>query len=121
MPTITVLPLGIRIAVEPGANLFAEIDRAGRERGLALFPLGLCGGKLQCCQCGVVVVDGAERGLSRSYPRERELVTGTGYPAGSRLTCITSVRGDVVVRLPADAERGTRPAAPQDPLGTREI
>jgi len=121
MPTITVLPLGLRIHAENDANLFDEIDRAGRERGLALFPLGLCGGKLQCCQCGVVVVDGAERGLSRGYPRESELVSGTGYPHGSRLTCITRVRGDVTVRLPADAERGKRPDLPQEPVGSREI
>jgi ferredoxin len=109
MPTITVLPHGFRIDVSPSANLFAEIDRAGRERGLEIFPLGLCGGKLQCCQCGVVVLSGGERGLSTPYPRERDLVRDTGYPHGARLTCISRVRADVTVRIPEPAERRPSP------------
>ncbi len=115
MPTVTVLPHGFRIVVEARANLFDAIEREGRRRGLSLFPLGLCGGKLQCCQCGVVVVDGGETGLKRPYPRESELVRETGYPTGSRLTCISTVRGDVTVRLPDECERGRRPEADGDP------
>jgi uncharacterized 2Fe-2S/4Fe-4S cluster protein (DUF4445 family) len=105
MPTVTVLPHGFAVTVRRSENLFAAIDAAGRERGLEVFPLGLCGGKLQCCQCGVVVRAGEREGLSRPYPRERELVRGTGYPDGSRLTCVSRVRGDVTVEIPAPCER----------------
>lgn len=109
MPILTVLPHGFRVEVPPNANLFAEIDRAGRERGLSLFPLGLCGGKLQCCQCGVIVPPGEESALSPPYPREIDLVRETGYAPGARLTCISRVRGDVAVAIPAPSERGRRP------------
>jgi ferredoxin len=110
MPIVTVLPHGFSAAVRRGGNLFDAIDAAGRERGLEVFPLGLCGGKLQCCQCGVVLVSGEAEGLSRPYPREKELVAATGYPAGSRLTCVSRVRGDVIVLIPDPAGRKAPPA-----------
>lgn len=109
MPIVTVLPHGFTVAVERSANLFAAIEEAGKKRGLDVFPLGLCGGKLQCCQCGVVVLSGEGDGLSKPYPREKELVRDTGYPVGSRLTCVSAVRGDVTVAIPEPKDRRPSP------------
>lgn len=101
MPVVTVLPLGLRIVVEPGESLMAAAHRQG-----CRWP-SVCGGIGQCTTCAVRIESGEEH-LPPMSPREAEslaLYRGGGrVPPGLRLACQLQVGGEIVV-----FKRGVRP------------
>lgn len=95
MPTITILPSGIKIEVEPGTTLL----KAALENDLC-WP-HTCGGKAQCTTCAYILVKGGENCSNISRLEQHALVTRKGRHVLNqkmRLACQTVIKGDMIIQ-----------------------
>ena len=100
MPTIRFEQEGQQVGCIEGANLRKAALDAGINPYKGLNNLNNCVGVGQCGTCVVEVVEGAQNLSPRSDVEEVYLAD---RPANYRLSCRTSVNGDVTVRTrPAD-------------------
>lgn len=88
MPTVTFLPDGATLEVEPGTRLLAAVLRAGRPIGYSCRGLGVC------VACRLQVAGP----LSPPGVRERRLLARLEAPHTYRIACLARVLGDVQVR-----------------------
>ena len=107
MKTIQFLPDKVTIEVEEGENLLAAAAKAG------VYINAFCGGDGVCGKCKVKIESGeAATGKARLKSED--------YAAGIRLACQTTVKGDLVVRIPeATGEDGK--ALKRKPVKSRAI
>lgn len=95
MATITILPAGIKIEVEPGTTLL----KAAIEHDLC-WP-HTCGGKAQCTTCAYILVSGGENCSLMSRLEQHALVTRKGRHCLNqkmRLACQTVIKGDMTIQ-----------------------
>jgi ferredoxin len=103
VPTIRFENEGQNVGCIEGANLRKAALDAGINPYKGLNNLNNCGGLGQCGTCVVEVLEG-ERSLS---PRsDVEQVYLSDRPANYRLSCRTSVTGDVTIRTRPDSAVG---------------
>ncbi|MDY0375796.1 MAG: ASKHA domain-containing protein [Desulfobacterium sp.] len=89
---ITFLPHGREIEVDDGANLIRSAMEAGVHVNAS------CGGEGVCGKCRVIIEQGqVEDGFS-------ERLSPEDIANGYRLACLTTVRSDLVVRIPVESE-----------------
>lgn len=87
MSTLTILPAGLTVEVEAGANLLQTIRQAGQNL------ISRCEGKAQCGACHLFVTQG-RKGVSRLSPAENAKIdTLVGVGSKSRLACQVSLLG----------------------------
>lgn len=90
MPTVTFLPSGCTIDVEPGDYLLDAAEQAG-------LPVQQhCGNMAVCGWCRMTVLHGADA-LSDVERPEQLLMEREAFAANERASCRTQVFGDVVV------------------------
>ena len=94
MPTITFLPSGRRLEVEPGSTVLKAAMTAG------LHINASCGGAGVCGKCRVVVETGEVSG------GDSEKITAADRAAGVRQACTAQVHHDVTVRIPGESSVG---------------
>ena len=92
-------PEGKRGEFPPGTTI---LD-AAREVGVDIE--AVCGGKLTCGKCQVVIEQGAEN-LSEITDDERRLLDKRKAGKNYRLACVTKFYGDVVVFVPEESRGG---------------
>ncbi len=115
--TVTFLPGGARVSVEPGATLLEAAVLAGE---LADAP---CGGLGTCGRCAVT----ATGGLDEPSADELTLLTPEQLAAGMRLSCRAHILGDATVRVtaalgaPPAPEPGAERAVTVEPPEARGI
>lgn len=102
MPTVSVQPTGVLLAVNCGETVFQAAARLGVK-----WP-NVCGGKGLCRTCWFEIVEGAQNVAPIQDPEAAALrlllpTLETARPV--RLACQAAIWGDVVVRKP-----GVRPA-----------
>ena len=86
------LPHNVKTTVDKGANLI----RAAMEAGVHIN--ASCGGDGVCGKCRVIVEEGKiDGGLTEKLSKE-------DIEKGYRQACLTSVQGDIVVRIPIESE-----------------
>jgi len=95
VPTIRFEQEGQQVGCIEGANLRKAALDAGINPYKGLNNLNNCGGVGQCGTCVVEVVEGMQNLSPRS---DVEQVYLADRPANYRLSCRTSVNGDVTVR-----------------------
>ena len=95
MPTIRFEQEGQQVGCIEGANLRKAALSAGVNPYKGLNNLNNCGGVGQCGTCVIEVIEGAQNLSPRSDVEEAYLAD---RPANYRLSCRTSVNGDVTVR-----------------------
>ena len=95
MPTIRFEQEGQQVGCIEGANLRKAALSAGVNPYKGLNNLNNCGGVGQCGTCVVEVIEGAQNLSPRSDVEEVYLAD---RPANYRLSCRTSVNGDVTGR-----------------------
>jgi 2Fe-2S ferredoxin len=90
MPTITIMPKGKTVAVEPGVSLLEAIIASGE-------PIGhKCDGNVDCGTCHVFVVEG-RKSLSKMQRTENGMLdTVVGVSSKSRLACQAMVGSENV-------------------------
>ena len=93
--TIRFLPHNKEIEVEEGENLI----RAAMESGVHIN--ASCGGEGVCGKCRVIVEQGEIEGGVSEYLSEED------QEKGYRLACRSTVRSDVVIRVPVESEVDT--------------
>lgn len=99
MPTIRFEQEGQQIGCIEGANLRQAALSAGVNPYKGLNNLNNCGGVGQCGTCVMEVVEGAQ---NLSPLSDVEEVYLADRPANYRLSCRTTVNGDVTVRTRPD-------------------
>lgn len=92
-------PEGKRGEFPPGTTI---LD-AAREIGVDIE--AICGGKLTCGKCQVVIEQGEEN-LSQMTEDERRLLDKRKAGKNYRLACVTRFYGDVVVFVPEESRGG---------------
>lgn len=95
MATVTILPSGIKIEVEPGTTLL----KAALDNDLC-WP-HTCGGKPQCTTCAYVLIKGGENISSMGRLEQHTLVSRKGRHVLNqkmRLACQTVIKGDITVQ-----------------------
>ena len=107
------LPHNKSIIVKDGENLI----RAAMEAGVHIN--ASCGGEGVCGKCRVLIEDGnVEGGISEKLSRE-------DYAAGYRQACLSSVKSNIVVRIPVesaiDASVLDAWSSPRRAAGVREV
>ena len=95
MPTIRFEKEGLQVGCIEGANLRRAALDAGINPYVGLNNLNNCGGVGQCGTCVIEVVEGARNLSPRS---DVEQVYLADRPASYRLSCRTTVNGDVTIR-----------------------
>lgn len=103
MPTIRFEQEGQQVGCIEGANLRKAALDAGINPYKALNNFNNCGGLGQCGTCVMEVLEGAQNLSPRS---DVEQVYLADRPASYRLSCRTTVLGDVTVRTRPDAGVG---------------
>ena len=103
VPTIRFEQEGQQVGCIEGANLRKAAIDAGINPYKGLNNLNNCGGVGQCGTCVVEVVEGMQNLSPRS---DVEQVYLADRPANYRLSCRTSVNGDVTVRTRPQAGAG---------------
>jgi ferredoxin len=103
VPTIRFEQEGQQVGCIEGANLRKAALDAGINPYKGLNNLNNCGGVGQCGTCVVEVVEGARNLSPRSDVEEVYLAD---RPANYRLSCRTSVNGDVTIRTRPDGGVG---------------
>lgn len=83
MPLLTILPAGTTTEAAPGTSLLQAI----RDAGVAL--VSKCGGKGQCGQCHLFVVEGRKTVSKIGAVENGVLDTLVGVGSKSRLACQT--------------------------------
>jgi ferredoxin len=104
VPTIRFEQEGQQVGCIEGANLRKAAIDAGINPYKGLNNLNNCGGVGQCGTCVVEVVEGMQNLSPRS---DVEQVYLADRPANYRLSCRTSVNGDVTVRTRPQAGAGS--------------
>ena len=104
VPTIRFEQEGQQVGCIEGANLRKAAIDAGINPYKGLNNLNNCGGVGQCGTCVVEVVEGMQNLSPRS---DVEQVYLADRPANYRLSCRTSVNGDVTVRTRPQGGAGT--------------
>ena len=99
VPTIRFEKEGQQVGCIEGANLRKAALDAGINPYIGLNNFNNCGGLGQCGTCVVEVVEGAQNLSPRSDVEEVYLAD---RPASYRLSCRTSVNGDVTIRTRPD-------------------
>ncbi len=107
------LPHNKEIFVKDGENLIRAAMKAGVHINAS------CGGEGVCGKCRVLIEDGnVEGGTSEKLSRE-------DYAAGYRQACLSSVKSDIVVRIPVesaiDASVLNAWSSPRRAAGVREV
>jgi ferredoxin, 2Fe-2S len=98
LPSITYLPLGLRIACDDGDSVFGVAQRA------RIAITTACGAKASCGLCRVRIVSG-EAHLSPLNDAEKKHLGNVYFINKLRLSCQAKVSGgDVTVEIP-DASR----------------
>lgn len=97
MHKVTVLPGTEVIEVESGSNLREALIAQGQT---IKSP---CGGCASCGQCVVVVKSGFE-GLSEITFEEKQIIGNVFHITQERLSCQTSINGDITVDVSAHIE-----------------
>ncbi len=99
MHKIFIEPINQTIEVEDGANLRESLISAGIE---VLSP---CGGVASCTRCVVIIKNGAEN-ISEIKFEEKQLLGNVFHMTKERLSCQTTVSGnvhvDVTSHMPKD-------------------
>ena len=103
VPTIRFDQEGQQVGCIEGANLRRAALDSGLNPYKGLNNLNNCGGVGQCGTCVVEVVEGLENLSPRSDVEEVYL---SDRPANYRLSCRTTVNGDVTVRTRPDDGAG---------------
>ncbi len=103
MPTIRFANEDQKVGCIEGANLRQAALDAGINPYKGLNNFNNCGGLGQCGTCVVEVLEGAQNLSPRS---DVEQVYLSDRPASYRLSCRTSVNGDVTIRTRPDAAVG---------------
>ncbi len=105
-PLVIFMPSGRRARVEVGTPL---LD-AAREMGVEIE--SICGGKLTCGKCKVLVENGrfekhgissCEGHLSAETPEERTLLDRKKSESNARLSCVACVTNDVLIEVPPES------------------
>ncbi len=99
MPTIRFEQEGQQVGFIEGANLRKAALSLVINPYIGLYSLINCGGVGQCGTCVIEVLEGAQNLSPRSDVEEVYL---SDRPANYRLSCRTSVNGDVTVRTRPD-------------------
>ena len=100
MPTVTVLPLGLELAVEPGQTVMAAARAAGYS-----WPTE-CEGSAECGLCVSIVREGTQNCGPMPDDEEATLARTVGLVTPERrLACRLTVTGPVTL-----TKRGVRPA-----------
>ncbi len=102
MPKVRFEPHGVEIEVPAGTTLLAAADQAAREVEAEFFIGECCEGRLECGNCCLEILQGAEN-LSPPSPDELALlaVVAKGKPGEKawRSSCQALVHGDVVAKV----------------------
>jgi ferredoxin, 2Fe-2S len=94
MPTLSIVPAGKSIEVEPGTPLLAAILSAG------VRLTHKCDGKAECGQCHVFVNEGRKTLSKMARPENQKLDEVVGVGSKSRLACqATMGQENVTVEL----------------------
>jgi 2Fe-2S ferredoxin len=101
--TVTFLPTGRAVEVEPGTPLLVAAEKAGVEVEHN------CGGVATCGNCHVVVREGWEALPPATEDEEDGLDAAVGLTPRSRLACQLKVTADLTVEIP----RHTRHIVPE--------
>jgi uncharacterized 2Fe-2S/4Fe-4S cluster protein (DUF4445 family) len=87
---VTFRPSGKQVRVPVGTTILDAARRVGLPVASACAAHGLCG------RCGVTVLSGASR-VSAETPRETEAKRANRTEAKQRLSCMTTISGDVEI------------------------
>jgi uncharacterized 2Fe-2S/4Fe-4S cluster protein (DUF4445 family) len=98
VPSVTYLPSGVRIACDEGDTVFGVARQAGIPITTA------CGAKATCGLCRVKIISG-EASISPISDVEKKHLGNVYFITKLRLSCQTTVSGDVVVEIPDAARR----------------
>jgi len=93
MAEINILKSGKVIQVSDGANLMQALLDGG------LPVASSCGGDGVCAKCHVKVIAGSEN-LSKETQEEQELREINDIPKGQRISCQTTIFGNVTLDTP---------------------
>ena len=99
MPKVRFEPFAVEIEVPQGTSLLAAADQAAQRVDDDFFYGESCEGRLECGNCCVQIVHGAEN-LSPAGDQETKLLADLGRGPGWRAACAAKVSGDVVARVP---------------------
>lgn len=99
MPTVRFEPFAVTVDVPEGTPLMAAADQAAQQYPDEFFVGECCEGRLECGNCALEIVEGAEN-LSPASAKETELLKTIGAADAMRASCVALVRGDVVARVP---------------------
>ena len=100
MPTVTFLPVGKTVSVDPGTTIL----EAALENGVDLEHN--CGGVCACTTCHVIVRKGEDNLSEMDDAEEDRLSRADGLTMHSRLGCQAVVEsGDVTVEIPTTSRR----------------
>ncbi|MCI5222447.1 MAG: DUF4445 domain-containing protein, partial [Candidatus Electrothrix sp. AR4] len=91
--TVTFLPSGKKVKVDPGTALLKAARKAGVHVNAS------CGGAGVCGKCRVLIEEGSIQGGGS------EKITEEAYGSGYRQACTAQVHEDVIVRVPEESTR----------------
>ncbi|HDM35985.1 MAG TPA: DUF4445 domain-containing protein [Candidatus Syntrophoarchaeum butanivorans] len=93
---VVFLPEGKSVEVLSGTTILDAALKAGVNLG------SVCGGKVRCGKCRVIIRDGAER-VSKPSNEELNLLAEDEIEAGYRLACATTIGGDLEIMIPPES------------------
>jgi ferredoxin len=93
MPSVTYLPIDLRVDCQPGESVFHVAKTAGIPIPTA------CNGQASCGLCRVRIVAG-EKEISPMNADEKRHLGNVYFINKMRLSCQTKVAGDVTVEIP---------------------
>jgi ferredoxin len=99
MPKVRFEPLGLEIEVPAGTRLMAAADQAAQDADQEFFIGECCEGRLECGNCCLEIVRGAEN-LSPPSDEEEALLKIVAPRGSWRASCAAEVRGDVTAKVP---------------------
>jgi len=98
MPKVRFEPYGVEVDVPEGTSLMAAADEAAQQVEGEFFYGECCEGRLQCGNCCLELVRGAEN-LSPVTEQEAAMLKVVAKSPAWRASCSAMLLGDVVARV----------------------
>ena len=99
MPKVRFEPSGVAVEVPAGTRLMAAADQAAQQVKQEFFIGECCEGRLECGNCCLEIVAGAEN-LSPAAADELAMLKVVAKDQKNwRASCAAEIRGDVVARV----------------------
>ncbi len=105
MNKLTVLPQNTELYVEEDKNLLSVLKENN------IFVKNSCGGCASCSHC-IIVIDSGEDNLNDVSFEEKQILGNTFHITKERLSCQTTMSGDVTIDISMHAEKVKTKAKP---------